>query len=128
MDDTSDKEKEGGIIPFLIPLLAGLGAVGSLAGGASAIAKTVLESKSKDKELEEQKRNNLELEKIARDGNGMFLNPWKSYGMSLDVKDFINNSKLDDTGKKTLRNIIKNLSENFKIETKGNGLFLSLPK
>ena len=124
IEERSEEYKNGGIFPFLIPLLAGLGAVGSLAGGAAGIAKTVMTSKAKEKELEEQKRNNLELEKLAR-GDGMYINPWKSYGMSLDVKDFINNSKLDDSGKKSLRNIIKNLSDNFKIETKGNGLFLS---
>jgi len=30
-------------------------------------------------------------------------------------------------GKKTLRNILKNLSEHFKIEKQGNGLYLSYP-
>ncbi len=64
------------------------------------------------------------MEKIAK-GDGMFLNPWKGYVMSLDVKDFVNGSGLDDIGKKSLRNILKNLSTHFKIEKKGKALFLS---
>ncbi len=45
--------------------------------------------------------------------------------MSLDVKDSVNGSALDDIGKKSLRNILKNLSAHFKIEKQGLGLFLS---
>jgi hypothetical protein len=57
----------------------------------------------------------------------MFLNPWKGYGMNLDVKDFVNGSGLDEIGKRSLRNILKNLSSHFKIEKQGDGLFLSYP-
>jgi len=45
--------------------------------------------------------------------------------MSLDVKEFVNGSKLDDVGKKSLRNILKNLSSHFKVKRKGDGLYLS---
>ena len=44
--------------------------------------------------------------------------------MSIDVKDFINNSKLDPIGKKALRNIIKNLSSHFRIKRQGKGIYL----
>jgi hypothetical protein len=67
------------------------------------------------------------MEKIAEgdgikevESAGIFLNPWKN-GMSLDVKDFVNGSGLDDIGKKSLRNILKNLSSHFKIEKQGSG-------
>ncbi|KAJ8916415.1 hypothetical protein NQ315_014626 [Exocentrus adspersus] len=41
-----DTHHSGGFLP-LIPLFAGLSALGSLAGGASAIAKTVIDTKKK---------------------------------------------------------------------------------
>jgi hypothetical protein len=49
----------GGFLPLLF---AGLGALGALIGGSSAIANTVINKKAKDKELEEQKRHNLSME------------------------------------------------------------------
>lgn len=54
-----DQIKSGG---FLSLILAGLGALGALAGGASAIADSVINKKAKDKELEEQKRHNKVVE------------------------------------------------------------------
>jgi hypothetical protein len=124
----SAKKKQGGIIPLIPLILGGIGALGSLAGGAAGIAKTVLDKKNNDAKLDEEQRHNKELEKAARGGDGLYLSPWKGYGMDLNVKDFINNSKLDDIGKKSLRNIIKNLSNHFKIERQGNGLYLSYPQ
>ena len=80
--------KSGGFIPLL---LAGLGALASLAGGASAIAKTVIDKRAKDKELAEQERHNRALEQSETQmgaglrcdackgtgfvGSGVFLNP-----------------------------------------------------
>jgi hypothetical protein len=80
--------KSGGFIPLL---LAGLGALASLAGGASAIAKTVVDKRAKDKELAEQERHNRALEQGQTQtgaglrcdackgtgfvGSGVFLNP-----------------------------------------------------
>ena len=60
IEERTEEYKNGGIFPFLIPLLAGLGAVGSLAGGAAGIAKTVMTSKGNDEKIEEEKRHNLE--------------------------------------------------------------------
>ena len=69
--------KHGGILP-LIPLFAGITALGSLAGGTAGIAKTVLEKKAKDKELEELVRHNKEMENALKsesgvNGTGLFL-------------------------------------------------------
>jgi hypothetical protein len=118
-----DDDKKGGIIPIL-PILAGITALAGLTGAVSGVAKNFLDKRTNDMKQEEDKRHNMEMEKIAK-GDGLFLNPWKGYGMSLDVKDFVNGSDLDDIGKKSLRNILKNLSTHFKIEKKGKGLFLS---
>lgn len=51
--------KQGGFLPLLF---AGLGALGAIAGGASAIANAVINKKEKDKELEELKRHNKVIE------------------------------------------------------------------
>jgi hypothetical protein len=58
--------KSGGFLPLL---LAGLGALGALAGGASAIAKTVHEKQTADATLAEQTRHNQQVEKELR-GSG----------------------------------------------------------
>lgn len=64
--------KQGGFLPFLLPLL---GAIGSLGGGAAAIAKAVGDSKAKAKQLQEQQRHDRQMEAIAR-GKGLFLKPY----------------------------------------------------
>lgn len=78
--------KSGGILP-LIPIFAGLSALGSLAGGASAIAKTVIDAKNAKKNLEENQRHNKAMESIGRGlylrkskrGFGLFLKKQKNF-------------------------------------------------
>lgn len=68
--------KLGGFIPALIPIFAGLSAVGALAGGAAGIAKTVNEYRKGTKELEETSRHNKMMEAIAlgkKVGYGLYL-------------------------------------------------------
>jgi Phospholipase A2-like domain len=86
--------KTGGILPFLIPLFAGLSATGALAGGASAIVKTVNEAKNARKALGEMKRHNEKMEAIAiggksqKNGAGFFLKPYKNgYGLVVKSKN-----------------------------------------
>lgn len=69
--------KIGGVIPFLIPLFAGLSAAGALAGGVSGIAKAVNEAEQAKKQLTESKRHNETMESIAM-GRGLYLKPFKS--------------------------------------------------
>lgn len=79
--------KSGGILPFLIPLFAGLSAIGSLAGGAAAIAKTVEQVKNANKQLKETSRHNETMESIAL-GKGMYLKPYKTgLGLYLHPKN-----------------------------------------
>lgn len=78
---------KGGFLPFLIPALAGLSAVGSLAGGAAAIARTVKNAENAKKELEEAKRHNRVIEAISI-GKGLYLKPYRQ-GLGL----FINKKK-----------------------------------
>lgn len=68
--------KTGGILP-LIPIFAGLSALGTLTGGAAAIAKAVNSVKSAKEELEEAKRHNKSMEAIAI-GKGLYLRPYKT--------------------------------------------------
>lgn len=68
--------KIGGVLPFLIPLFAGLSAVGALAGGASGIAKAVNDASSAKKRLEESERHNKTMEAIAM-GKGLYLKPYR---------------------------------------------------
>ena len=62
--------KTGGFLPLLLPILAALGGVGGLAGGAAAIANAVKTSQHQNAEEEETKRHNLEMEKIAKTKQG----------------------------------------------------------
>lgn len=67
--------KTGGILP-LIPIFAGLSALGALAGGAAGIAKTVNDYKSAKSNLLESQRHNKVMESIAL-GKGLYLRPYK---------------------------------------------------
>ena len=77
--------KRGGILP-LIPIFAGLSALGSLAGGAAGIAKAVQSANSTKKALSEANRHNKSMEAIAiRNGKGLYLKQYKK-GMGLYLK------------------------------------------
>lgn len=75
----------GGILPVL-PILAGLGAIGSLVGTATNIYKTAKDVKDSTARLEEYKRHNLAIEKkigsglylgINKKGKGLYLRPYR---------------------------------------------------
>lgn len=68
--------KKGGLLP-LIPIFAGLSALGTLTGGAAAIAKVVNDAKSARNQLEESERHNRTMESIAI-GKGLYMRPYKS--------------------------------------------------
>lgn len=75
--------KRGGFLP-LIPILTGLGALGALASGSSAITNAVLNAKKAKQELDEQTRHNKTIEAIAM-GKGLYLKPYKKgYGIYVD--------------------------------------------
>lgn len=67
--------KCGGVLP-LIPIFAGLSALGSLAGGAAGIAKAVNDSKMAQKNYQESQRHNKMMEAVAL-GKGLYLKPHK---------------------------------------------------
>lgn len=67
--------KTGGFLP-LIPIFAGLSALGSLAGGAAGIAKAVGDYKAARKNLEESERHNKRMESIAL-GKGLHIKPYR---------------------------------------------------
>jgi len=74
----------------LIPLFAALGAIGSLAGGASGIAKAVNEAKAARENLRESQRHNKTMEAIAI-GKGLYIRPHKK-GSGLYLKPWPKNS------------------------------------
>lgn len=79
--------KLGGALPLLIPLFAGLSAIGALSGGAAGIAKAVNDARNAQKQLEETKRHNEAMEAITlgKDGEGLFLKPYrKGLGLYLN--------------------------------------------
>lgn len=78
--------KVGGILP-LIPIFAGLSALGSLAGSAAGIAKAVNDVKTSREELAEKSRHNKEMEAIAigKNGKGLYLKQYRK-GLGLFLK------------------------------------------
>ena len=97
-DDTSIKlprvipiPKSGGVLP-LIPIFAGLSAVGALAGGAAGIAKTINEFKMAKKLWTESKRHNEKMEALCI-GKGLHLKPHKD-GLGI----FVSKEKNEDIG------------------------------
>lgn len=67
--------KTGGFLP-LIPIFAGLSALGSLAGGAAGITKAVNDYKVAQKSLQEAERHNKMMESIAL-GKGLYIKSHK---------------------------------------------------
>lgn len=65
----------GGILP-LVPIFAGLSALGALAGSATGIVNAVNRTKNAQKMLDERKHHNKRMEEIAV-GRGYFLKPSK---------------------------------------------------
>lgn len=83
--------KQGGILP-LIPLFAGLSALGTLTGGAAGIASAVNKAKDAQKRLEESQRHNKTMEAIAlgKTGNGLYLKPYRK-GLGLYLTPYSKN-------------------------------------
>lgn len=66
---------KGGILP-LIPIFAGLGALGSIIGSSASVVNAINQTRRGQKELEESKRHNRSMESIAignKSGSGFFL-------------------------------------------------------
>lgn len=89
--------KIGGVLP-LIPIFAGLSALGALAGGSAGIANAVISANKAKKDFNESKRHNESMEAIALDGRnlkrkagaGLFLKPYKS-GLGLYLTPYSKN-------------------------------------
>lgn len=70
----------GGVLP-LIPIFAGLSAIGSITGTTAGIVNAINQYKKAQKDLEESKRHNRIMEAVAlgnKTGKGYFLCPEKS--------------------------------------------------
>lgn len=76
--------KTGGVLPLIL-IFAGLSALGTLAGGAAAIAKTVNDYKAAQKTLSESERHNKVMESLSI-GKGLYIKPYKK-GKGLYTKN-----------------------------------------
>ena len=127
INEIKEQEKKGGNLPFLIPIFAGIGAAGAVAGGAAGISSDVNSKTAEDARLQQQKEHDARIEAALR-GNGLFLPEYeKGNGFSEGVKAFAEKTGLDAIGKKLLRTALKPLSDKLNIIVKGNGLIL-IPK
>lgn len=73
---------KGGVLP-LVPIFAGLGALGSIVGSAAGVANVINNVRKGQKELDENKRHNQTMEAIAlgsRKGRGYYLHTSKKGG------------------------------------------------
>lgn len=72
--------KVGGMLP-LVPIFAGLSAIGALMGGSASIANAVYAASKAKESLDEANRHNKMMEAIALGknvvGDGMFLKPYR---------------------------------------------------
>lgn len=81
--------KQGAALP-LIPIFAGLSALGALMGGSASIANAVTSAKNAKKNFTEAQRHNQTMEAIAlgknpSTGSGLYLRPYKS-GLGLYLR------------------------------------------
>lgn len=84
--------KIGGMIP-LIPVFAGLSALGALMGGAANVKNAVMAAKDANENLKEANRHNKVMEAIAlgknKSGEGVYLKPYKK-GLGVYLKPYSN--------------------------------------
>lgn len=84
--------KSGGALP-LIPIFAGLSAIGSLIGGSAAVVRAVSAGNEARKQLLENERHNQVMEAVAINktptkGDGLYLKKYrKGLGLYLDPKN-----------------------------------------
>lgn len=84
--------KTGGVLP-LVPIFAGLSALGSLAGGASAVYNALRSTKENRDSGANMGKRGVEIGKSAR-GDGVFLRPYKKgYGIYVDKPSAVVKSK-----------------------------------
>lgn len=80
--------KIGGVLP-LIPIFAGLSALGALMGGSASVANAVVSANNAKKNFKEAQRHNQSMEAIAigrnaKTGSGLYLMPYKKgFGLYL---------------------------------------------
>lgn len=92
--------KTGGTLP-LIPIFAGLSALGTLTGGVSGIMKAINQAKMAKKQLDEAKRHNLSMEKVEI-GKGLYLKPYNTgNGLRLHNENVATKKKQKKTCKLT---------------------------
>ena len=113
-------KKEGGLLPLaaLIPIIAGaVSATGAVAGGTAGIVKAVHDKRAADKEYDEQKRHNLEVEKSLKSGGSL-----KEH-----IKKFVQATDLENEGKKAVKKFLKNISNVIEVrpDKEGGGLYLN---
>ncbi|KAJ8949422.1 hypothetical protein NQ318_007522 [Aromia moschata] len=81
--------KTGGILP-LLPIFAGLSALGTLAGSAAGVSKVINDVKIGKQRLAEAERHNRSMESIAlgKNGKGLYLKPYKTgLGLYLNARN-----------------------------------------
>lgn len=82
--------KTGGVLP-LIPIFAGLSALGAIMGGSASIANAVITTKNAKESLNEANRHNKMMEAIAigknKNGHGVYLKPYKK-GLGVYLKPY----------------------------------------
>jgi len=67
----------------IVPILTALSALGSLASGSAAIAKTINNAIMAKEDMDEKKRHKRKIESVAV-GEGLYLKPYrKGYGFFL---------------------------------------------
>ncbi|ESO91812.1 hypothetical protein LOTGIDRAFT_163172 [Lottia gigantea] len=109
--------KEGGFLPFLPLIFAGLAAAEATAGGGAGITQAINAKKAADAEKSEKRRHNMEMEKIAQ-GSGVadILGTVKEFG-----------NRFSEETKKTVKEGLRNLIDKIdtgemKLKHKGNAI------
>ena len=119
--------KKGGFLP-LIPLFAGLSALGALSGGAAGIASAV-NNYNHNKEMEriaEEKGVTIVPGSGMTEGGSLFLNPYHGKGIKDFIKGIVKNYNVEEIGKKAIIDVLKNIAVNgANINVEGGALFLN---
>ena len=110
----------------LLPLIfGGLGAAGAVAGGVASAVNSAKQSQLADAQRKAIENRGSGMMLNPYHGSGLFLDPYQGRGIADFLKQLLNQSGVEEEGKKAIKNILKNLSDGVNVRAEGNGLFLS---
>ena len=92
------------------------------------MARGVATTVAKAKEAQKYSKTGSGIERSSGTGGSIYLNPSQGKGIKDFLKNLLEQSDVEEEGKKAMKNVLKNLSNGIKVKVKdgkhGSGIYL----